>query len=339
MQNKIRGMFLGIAIGDALGMPVETFSAAQIKARYGRVTKYLRPTGHKWFSDRLEGTWTDDTQLSLAIARSLINRKKLDLDDQANEHIKELKRGAIGWGGSTRNAVIKLAAGTHWSQSGKSDKSGHGTGNGVVMKTAPIGAYLTLKSVGQQLVINRQEMRAIRDLVFMTHATNMAVVSAFAQIAAVNYCLTHSAYNFSSEEFLSWIFNAVELVNAPEVDIKRGLTDDLREKLIELLDLDYGRLSDSKIIKLFGSGQCYVLHSLPFSYAFFIRNPRNICSLYDVINSGGDTDSNGSIVGALLGALHGSDLFNRRLIGGLWRNEEILKTADNFYKTFKNAAR
>ena len=69
-KEKIRGMFLGIAIGDALGMPVETMTLEKIAKKFGRVNRYIRPDGHKWYNGQPAGTWTDDTQLSLAIAES-----------------------------------------------------------------------------------------------------------------------------------------------------------------------------------------------------------------------------------------------------------------------------
>lgn len=57
-RDQIVGAFLGTAIGDSLGMPVETFSAERIAKDYGRVTEYLVPDGHKWFDGRKAGTWT-----------------------------------------------------------------------------------------------------------------------------------------------------------------------------------------------------------------------------------------------------------------------------------------
>ena len=52
-RDRIRGMFLGIAIGDALGKPVEMFKIAKIAKLHGRVTKYLPCDGHKFFVRRV----------------------------------------------------------------------------------------------------------------------------------------------------------------------------------------------------------------------------------------------------------------------------------------------
>ena len=64
MINKYRGCLLGLAIGDALGAPVEFLSLKDIKQRYG-------PNGISDFAGWKNfepGSYTDDTQMSLATA-------------------------------------------------------------------------------------------------------------------------------------------------------------------------------------------------------------------------------------------------------------------------------
>ena len=45
LNSRIRGMLHGVALGDALGAPVEKLSAAQIRERYGRVRSVMTGTG------------------------------------------------------------------------------------------------------------------------------------------------------------------------------------------------------------------------------------------------------------------------------------------------------
>jgi ADP-ribosylglycohydrolase len=65
---------------------------------------------------------------------------------------------------------------------------------------------------------------------------------------------------------------------------------------------------------------------------FFLKNPYSIDSLYEVINAGGDADSNGSMVAALLGALNGPFIFPSHLVHGLNQIQfnEVLSVADEF---------
>ena len=326
-------MFLGIAIGDALGMPVETMSLEQIAEKYGRMNRYIRPDGHKWFNGREAGTWTDDTQLSLVVAESLIACHGLDMDDMAKRHAQALNEDDLGWGGSTREAVKKLARGIHWSQSGITDNPRRGRGNGVAMKASPIGAFLTAK-YGQDAWLQQIEetRRDIRAFAQMTHATSMAVESAYAQIFAISQLLQ------SSPEEIDWDYFA----NLPgfgailsEIQCRGDKhPEKLFDRLNLLVDLDFTKKSNEEIRDLFGGGTCYVYDSLPFSYAFFLRNPHSIETLYDVASAGGDTDTNASMVGALIGALHGEEIFPKNLVRELWRVEEILDVAERFTKTF-----
>ena len=62
-----------IAYGDAACLPVEGKPVEHIRERYGRITELQAPSDHPFFPGSARGTVSDDTQLSLAVARSLIN--------------------------------------------------------------------------------------------------------------------------------------------------------------------------------------------------------------------------------------------------------------------------
>ena len=55
-RNRIRGLFLGIGIGDALGMPVETWTRDRIRQKYGVLKEYVSAAGHKWFDGEPVGS-------------------------------------------------------------------------------------------------------------------------------------------------------------------------------------------------------------------------------------------------------------------------------------------
>ena len=334
-QDKVRGMFLGIAIGDALYMPVETWSAEQIADKHGRLTSYIRPDGHKWFDGRDAGTWTDDTQLTLVVAESLIAKGKIDLDDLASRHVESLRKdGDRGFGGTTREAIKNLASGVHWSKSGKSKNPKHGIGNGMTMKVAPLGAFRA-SAIWSELWVEERS-KFIDNLVhftLMTHNSKMAVESTLAHVYATDICLNHDPIkDFPLESFFKQIIKMSDFINYRSPTAEPELT--LTSRLEMLRRFKVESLTQDVIISAFDSGTSYVYDSLPFSYAFLIRNPRSIETLYDVGNAGGDTDTNASIVGGLLGALNGTSIFPQHLIDGLWQKERIIDTADRFYDRF-----
>jgi ADP-ribosyl-[dinitrogen reductase] hydrolase len=332
-KSKIRGMFLGIAIGDALGMPVETMSLEQIAEKYGRVNRYIRPDGHKWFDGREAGTWTDDTQLSLVVAESLIAFQGISMDDLAKHHVQALSEDDLGWGGSTREAVLKLTAGVHWSKSGENSKPNRGCSNGVTMKASPLGILLAMNQKEEAWHSPSTEfILEVQNFAWMTHRTGMAVASALTQIFAIAYLAQVDPGNLNRDRLMNMLIFGAHLGETfiTEAEPK----DKLSERLRKITDLDLEHLTAGQICNLFGKGSCYINNSLPFSYAFFLRNPQSVETLYDVASAGGDTDTNASMVGALLGALHGESFFPENLIRELWKVEEILDIANRFSKTF-----
>lgn len=340
LQDKIRGCFLGVAIGDALGKPVETYTPEEIASDFGRITDYQSNSKHKYFSEALKGTTTDDWQLTKAVAKAFINKNEFDLDEIAKQHCDEYLISVAGWGNSTRESIGSIVAGKHWLESGKTDKSNRGVGNGICMKVAPIGIY-QLKAVEfwKQWTKENDDPKyrksdfdkKIVQLAEMTHCTLLGAESGIAQVAAINYCMENVYLN--KYDFLHHI-----IAQTWEAHQHRSSTENsvsLNDKFHEISKHMYyegnGTISEENVYKICGKGSCYVYESLPFSYAWFIRNPNSIECLYDCVNAGGDTDTNGSMVGALLGALHGSSIFPKHLIDGLVEKEEVLEIADKFY--------
>lgn len=320
MRDRIRAMFLGVGIGDAMGMPVETWTPEKIVEKYKFVNDYQIPDGHKWFNGHAAGTYTDDTQLTLAVAEAIIEQP-LDMDVQAKHHIAALKETDSGWGNSTRNSVRNLANGAHWSESGKGQS---GVGNGVAMKIAPLGAYFYSLRGNRELLSEAFEY--LRHINLMTHHTSISFSAALAQTFAVHYCLKcKQPSDFSQEDFKRWVVKASGV--GKQILPETQNDDDLTARFEKLFSEPYDR---DRLIGEFGGGSCYCYNSVPFSYGFFLGNPTSIESLYDVVNAGGDTDSNGAIVGALLGALNGMSIFPNHLIEGLVEKDRILDVADRF---------
>lgn len=72
MEKKFKGTLLGLAVGDALGGPLEFMSNNQIQIKHGTVSSMI---GGGWLNLR-PGQYTEDTILMMAIAESLIEYKE-----------------------------------------------------------------------------------------------------------------------------------------------------------------------------------------------------------------------------------------------------------------------
>lgn len=331
LRDKIRGMFWGLSIGDALGMPVEMSTADEIAEKYPwtktyGMNRYIEPKDHKYFSNWPAGHWTDDTQLSLAVAEGICLANSFDVDEfmywQKLEHIRSYSEGGTnGWGGTTKNALKALVAGESWRSSAPQGKR-DGYGNGVAMKIAPLAA-LYINDPSHNLPDWQTDWRRLAAyLAMMTHCRGVAVASGFAMFAAALNCLMSDSRTFNVSRFCAEVVTAAAegMSYAPDF-----CGDNIVARLAELYSWpSYNRARIISELK----GGCYCYESVPFTLMFFIQNPTNIKSVYDCIAAGGDTDSNGLMIGALYGALMGEKAFPDDLKAGLQDSAKVMAVAD-----------
>jgi ADP-ribosylglycohydrolase len=318
-KDKIRGMFLGVAIGDALGMVVEGQKPDVIASKYEKIIDYLGVADHKFHGTVEPGRWTDDTVLTLAVTYGLIDNP-FNMEAQVKYHIDAFNLSTSGWGGTTKRAIKELCNGVNWKKSGAKP----GTGNGVPMKIAPVGACLAKFNQKRGDILE-----FIVNLSTMTHDSSISVSAALAQASAIEYCMNCTPVSFNSDEFIKTICQASLMGE----DVKKDtITDRLYDRLKEMNI--YMRRADAIIIEDFKGG-CYCFQSLPLVFAFFLKYYKNKYEgLYEIIAAGGDTDSNASMFGALLGTLYGESVFPKHLIDGLKDKSVLLTAADNFCTKF-----
>ena len=339
-RDQVRGILLGSAIGDALGMPVEILSAREIKRRYGRITEYFPAReDHKFLAGYPAGKWTDDTQLTLVDTESMIACHGIDMDHIAQMHIAALHETESGWGGSTIDAVQRLEAGVHWSESGKTSRKNRGGGNGVAMKSALMLCDIDwdhLSENNQDKHVYDHRMHLLEQFGRMTHDSEIGYVSGIVQAAAV-LGVTELSCHYDGKWSDDVQNNISLLINMTAISYEDAEQKDSHDRLSDrFADLPYitKSMPDSGIRELFGNGSCYVYESLPVAYALFLRKKGSMECIYDAVNFGGDTDTIASMVGALVGAMHGTKVFPQQLIDGLWKKDYILDVADRFCSTF-----
>jgi ADP-ribosylglycohydrolase len=185
-RDRFRGCLLGVAIGDALGRPAEGKRPSVVRERYGSLTDF-----HPWRGWRggPVGTITDDTQMTMCIARSIIERRGVDPADIARRFVEWLPT-ARGKGRACTEAVLNLRDGSDWESSGVDS-----AGNGAAMRVAPVG------------MLHLDDRRALRRdaelTAVITHTSPTAVASAVAQAAAVAYCLRQGPTGLQPDPLLT----------------------------------------------------------------------------------------------------------------------------------------
>ena len=133
LRSRARGAFLGLAVGDALGAPVEFMTVGEIRATHGTLKEIV---GGGWL--RLKpGAVTDDTQMSLCIARALAAAGGWSLTGVADQFALWLKSKPIDVGDTCRrgirNYLLKGELETPFNQ--------WDAGNGAAMRMAPVALF------------------------------------------------------------------------------------------------------------------------------------------------------------------------------------------------------
>src|SRR5436305_10852270 len=89
--DRVRGCLLGLAVGDALGAPLEGLSAQQIRAHYGQVVDFVdgaRAWKRKPYRWRMPGLYSDDTQQALALCDVLLESGHVDPERLAEIYLR-----------------------------------------------------------------------------------------------------------------------------------------------------------------------------------------------------------------------------------------------------------
>lgn len=130
--DQVRGVLLGAMVGDALGMPVEGWSARMIRARHGELREML--------SARIgRGSYTDDTQMMLALAEALLDTPgRVDRDRVAARFAASLDP-ARGYGGNTIQVLAAIRSGVPWPEAAERHAPAGGSwANGAAMRVASV---------------------------------------------------------------------------------------------------------------------------------------------------------------------------------------------------------
>jgi ADP-ribosyl-[dinitrogen reductase] hydrolase len=146
LQNRALGAYLGLAIGDALGAPVEFLTAREIAHRYG---VFREMTGGGWLK-LAPGQVTDDTTMSLALGEALITAGGWDLHAVAEAFARWLRSKPVDCGNACRRGLQRYIA--EGSMSGPPNEGD--AGNGAVMRNLPV----VLATHGDDAAFERQTL-------------------------------------------------------------------------------------------------------------------------------------------------------------------------------------
>jgi ADP-ribosylglycohydrolase len=272
---RARGCLLGQFAGDSLGGLVEFREADDIRERYPNGVRELHDGG-SW--NTMAGQPTDDSELALMLARTLVERGSFDDDAVARAYGHWYASGPFDCGGTIARAasvVSKVAA--NYAATARKFANQESQANGALMRLSPLGVFGYALSAEDLAELARRDASLTHPHPVCQDASALFAVTVARALARGG--TGAELYDFAAD----WAASA-------------GLHADVRDDLAAAAEdppADYSR--NMGWVRI-------ALHN-----AFFqLRNAKSLeAGVVDTVMAGGDTDTNAAIAGALLGAAYG----------------------------------
>ncbi len=134
--DRFTGTLVGVACGDALGGPLEEIPEHPCMTK--RPVTEMIGGG---YLNLLSGQITDDSEMTLCLARSLLEKNTFDPQDIANKFLEWHLDNPIGEGGTIRDSLEKYKMDQKWYDASNNEKGINSTGNGSLMRCSPLSLF------------------------------------------------------------------------------------------------------------------------------------------------------------------------------------------------------
>lgn len=263
---RAQGCMLGQLAGDALGSAVEFQSATKIaRSHPGGVTRLT--DGGTW--NLIAGQPTDDSEMALALARSLLSSGSFDSNNVGHAYVRWARSGPFDIGGTTQAGISALAKG----RAARSESQS----NGALMRVSPIGIFAA-DDPALAASLGAADAR-------LTHPHPVCQAASAAYCAAIAVGVSGGTV---AEMWAAADRFAGEGEGAKLVRQRLALANDHEPE-------DFERQMG------------WVLTAFQNAFHHLLRRTRVARALPATVARGGDIDTNAAICGALLGAYQGRD--------------------------------
>jgi len=299
--DRASGALYGLAVGDALGMPTQLMTRAQVVARYGSRLVRFEPAGadHPIAAGLAAGTVTDDTEQAVLLAELLVaGGGRVDPSDWARAlaewEADMVRRGSDDLlGPSTRRALRAVEAGVSPHEAGAT-----GDTNGAAMRIAPVGVMMPVEDLGDLDAL----VAAVVEVSRVTHGTDVALAGACAVAAAVSAGVSGAGVTEACDLATTVCARAAALGRATGAPPLESLIRSAREVALAGPPDGAAEVIEGRI----GTGLATV-ESVPAAFAVLAvhaDDPWAAC--LTAASLGGDSDTIAAVVGAVAGACHGA---------------------------------
>jgi ADP-ribosyl-[dinitrogen reductase] hydrolase len=302
---------LGLAVGDAVGVPVEFI---------GREVRHRDPvTGLRAYGTHHQpaGTWSDDSSLTFCLAETLARPEGLF----AAPDLADFSRRAINWldtgywtahgeifdvGNATRTAIQHLRQGVSPSKAGP--RSEFDNGNGALMRILPLVFHQTWQAENLDLSAAWALTEAVASV---THGHPRSTLGCWLYLLVARglvHGLTPAlAYEQARAAASQWLHTKA-----------KGPIFYEWPKYGDVLD---GTLPSRVEPEIKSSG--YVVHTLEAALWCLLRYDTYTATVLAAVNLGEDTDTTGAVAGGLAGLAYGEAAIPAEWLAGLARCADI----------------
>lgn len=300
VKDRARGALLGQLAGDALGTTVEFRGPEAIASQFpDGLTKIVGGGPFRV----LPGQITDDSELALGLARALVRAGRFDPDAVAQSYLDWMRSGPFDVGG-TIGAAFRgpVAAGKSVAAQVQGRTSKTSQANGSVMRVSPLAIF-------------GWDLRPERLAELAAYDSRLSHPHPVCQGASVAF--THAIALAIREGLSGPDLYARTLAFSRERELHPDVLADLE---------DAGSSPPEDCVRNMGWVR------IALRLAFFHLNAGSSVehAVVDAVARGGDTDTNGCIVGALLGAAHGESAIPTQWV------ETVLACKTNRGPTYQN---
>ena len=284
LEDRFVGSLLGLALGDALGAPHEGGPLAKVAWRlvgYGRGG--LR--------------WSDDTEMTLGLAESLVEHRGLEADKLARTWATRAD-WRRGYGPGTRKLLGRIRGGEDWRVASRAIFPEGSFGNGAAMRASPLGLFYH------------------RDLAELVRATELAS------------SITHAHPLGIEGGLLIARATALALAGALDLaDLRKGCR---QEEFRSRLERAAGDLSPAEVKRDLGTG--VEAHRSAVTALYVVDRFRDFQPMMEfIVSLGGDVDTIAAMAGGIFGAWHGVAALPSQALDLLEARDRIERAARRLY--------
>jgi ADP-ribosylglycohydrolase len=315
--KQVESVLLGVAVGDALGVPVEFQPRGTFKV--------MGITGYGTHNQPA-GTWSDDTSLTLCLADSL--SRGFSLEDMARNFVKWYDEGAFtahgnvfDIGTSTAKAISNLKGGVTPEKAGCTGVNENG--NGSLMRIAPLVFYVADKPKEKRFEI-------VRQVSSITHAHPISILACIIYVEYLTKLLR------GGDKFVIFEATQKEIMDAL---MKGALRDYFKNEITDyfmplIFPGNKWQFCDESDIESGG----FVADTLKAAIWCFLTTDSYREAVLKAVNLGSDTDTTAAVTGGLAGLFYGfgESGIPQDWIDKLARAQDILDTADRIAKRCNN---